>query len=502
MSSAVLKTQLTQGLDTLRDRACQSTWAMARVLGYDKPDQRVHLPLCQWLDTGVRRQNFIMPRGFLKTTVAKIHITRLITENPELRVLLVSNTLDNAVKKVRSIRRTISSAPLWRRLYGNLIPNIRQARWSDMGFELVREHQWDECTVEAAGIGTTIIGRHYDVLVLDDIVNSKKDDRTGIEYTPSLEEIEKAVNWVREAGALANNRTTFRIINLGTRWAVHDVIGWILSLKYYKTFLMRARDSAGVSNWPEEFPEHVLRELEMELGPYLFNAMYMCDPQPSETLPFRKEWVSYYNEAPKGLRNIMTVDLAISQKEEACNTVVMVIGVDEKDGKRYLVDYVAARMTPPETINQIFALHQRHNCVNCGIESVAYQKALRYFMQDEMTRRNYWFMVDDFQPGAGETKDKRIRGLVPLFASGLFLFKPTHKEFEGELLQYPYAKTCDCLDAAAYHMQYAPMLSLKVVHEHGGPFSVAPDGGCVIHHDYFLDEIERDAEVAWSDSAA
>ena len=85
-----------------------------------------------------------------------------------------------------------------------------------------------EGTFEAAGVGTAVISRHFDLVIEDDTVSPAKDSLTGVMQQPTKAEIEKAIGWHRLVHPLLLHPSRSQILVIGTRWADKDLIGWIL----------------------------------------------------------------------------------------------------------------------------------------------------------------------------------------------------------------------------------------------------------------------------------
>jgi hypothetical protein len=74
------------------------------------------------------------------------------------------------------------------------------------------------------------------------------------------------------------------------------------------------------------------------------------------------------------------VDLAISQDKRADDTVVMVLWKHKEWPNWYVMEYVDWKFDPLQTIDIIFSLYIKYRPLRVWIESVAYQKALSYFI--------------------------------------------------------------------------------------------------------------------------
>lgn len=186
-----------------------------------------------------------------------------------------------------------------------------------------------------------------------------------------------------------------------------------------------------------------------------FQTEYMNEPISDENAIFKKSYFKYYpDDEPliNSLSKFLTVDLAISEKESADYTVLMVTGIDALN-QIYVLEYIRERLNPIETLEWFFKLAKKWSISKAGIESVAYQRALQWFIEEEMRKRNEYYYIEELK--ADTDKQRRIRGLQPRYALGTVFHKPYMTELEEELLLFPKSAHDDLSDALAYVPQIA-----------------------------------------------
>lgn len=180
------------------------------------------------------------------------------------------------------------------------------------------------------------------------------------------------------------------------------------------------------------------------------NSQYQQDPVLSETQEFKTEYFKYITEEElqyKYLRYYTLVDPAISQKKEADNTVVLTVGKEVSGPNIYRIREDAGKFTPQQTIDLIFKHQEDFKGSRMFLETVAYQKALKYSIEEEQRRRGIYFSVNELR---ADNKDSRIRGLLPLYQAGVIYHRKSDVEYERELLQFPRGKHDDRADAMSY----------------------------------------------------
>jgi hypothetical protein len=104
-------------------------------------------------------------------------------------------------------------------------------------------------------------------------------------------------------------------------------------------------------------------------------------------------------------------------------------------------------------IDQIFLVNKRWNPRVIGIEGVAYQKAIKYFIQDEMERRSEWLPLKELKVDVTRSKETRIRGLQPVVQTRRLFVQAEHFILLDEIRDFPLGEHDDTVDALAMHLQ-------------------------------------------------
>lgn len=201
--------------------------------------------------------------------------------------------------------------------------------------------------------------------------------------------------------------------------------------------------------------------LETETGNYVAwgyassnSAQYLNDPIPDEAAVFRKEWFKYVEiEDWRGrmVNRYMAIDPAISLSKEADYTGIVICDIDQFG--TILVRHVdKLRLTPSDLIRHVFFLADQYKPNSIGIEAVAFQKTLQYFLNEEMRRRGKYLPLREISP-QDRTKGERIKALQPLYANGKILHSKAVRNLsllEDELTRFPRGKHDDVIDAFSY----------------------------------------------------
>lgn len=413
-----------------------------------------HKRLCNFvIDRKDKKKLVLIPRSHLKSKLITIgYSTQQIIANPKIRILIYSATWQTAVDLNLSIQKQLQGCERINEIWGDLSADAPE--WSQDRTRLTANTS-REPTVTAAGIDNNLVGGHYDIIIMDDVVSR--------DNVSTQDQIQKVIQRYRDSLDLLE--PTGQLIVIGTRWHDSDLYGWILDPgngvhQSYETMIMQAYDGNIMTGdnfkalWGDKFSIEELRKRLREEGWSHFSAQYLNNPVPEEDAIFKRSWFSYY-ESPdlqgKLLNKFLLIDPAISLSKEADYTAFMVVAQDQF-GYIYILDIVRAKLSPNDIINTIFLLRDRWNINDIGIEQVAFQKTLAYSMRDDERFKKRPFHITELKPG-DRSKDQRIKGLQPLYENGKILHNKllaNNIYLEDELVRFPRSTHDDCIDALAY----------------------------------------------------
>lgn len=429
------------------------------ILGFDKICEKIHLPLCKTLQDydNKRRVMIILPRDWFKTTIASIaYAVWRAVKDPNIRILIVQNTFTNACSRLHAIGELFKKCALLRTCYSEVLPD-RDCVWKNEAKCLRRSGAFSEPTFSAAGTGTQVTGRHFDLIIEDDTVAPDKDSISGVLQQPTEAEIEKAIGWHRLAHPLLIHPSESQIVVIGTRWVEGDLLQWIEENEPDYNIVSRSMqedehgnsDEEGAPTWPERYDEDVIRQLRVALGPYMYSALMLNNPTSPALQVFRREWIiEFSGELPTQLLYATAVDPAGFESEATSDpdfNVILTIGVDAKTGTVYIVHYDRERMSPGQVINKIFDHHRAYAPIKTVVEANAYQNTLRYWVQQRQRHENVYFMIEPIT--SIRSKEERIRGLQPFFAGRKMRVRSDMAALQTELTTFPRGKHDDVIDA-------------------------------------------------------
>jgi len=447
-----------------------------------------------------RRRVVLVPRGHLKSTLCSVaYVLWRIYRNPNIRICVATATQPLALQFVREIKQYLEDENLQNSLWNNrphikgrLVPVLDKAGakrrdqkrmmtedehyteaedkkivWRSDAIQVIRSQILKEPTVLAASPGSNITGMHYDLVIMDDIIN---DDTVATEL-----KIEKTLEWTRDLESVIDpprlqylgqnqgarvqpngllsglDKGTRRfwdvvgdeVLVLGTRYCKGDYYDYLLEnqheLKYvlfFRNIYANGADPSDGYLWPEKFNDRTVELLKIRQKPKRFASQYLNQIIAEEEIIFRRtnlRWIDpSWLELGRGVINvrlpahvtgdvldrtvtvapILFCDPAISQKKTADNTVIMLGGMDE-ERNLYMFDYRWGKMLPNTIVDNIFELANKYHLNSCWVEVVAFQKVLA-FMIKQAANKYRPICVREFTP-KGEKKGRITSMLEPYF---------------------------------------------------------------------------------------
>lgn len=421
-------------------------------LGYKDWDL-VHDDIEKMLNRPGRRKLILVPRGHLKSAiVTKAMTIQQLLKNPDARILIAHEVWDKAREMLYEIKEYLTTKSQLPLVFGQFVSE----RWNQDEIVIKqRKKALSAPSVGTTGVEAEMTSTHYDVIIADDL--------QGLQNCQTKEQRDKVKRFYRslidllEPGGL--------LIVVGTRWHQDDLYQEILdSEREYYDVMVRKVIENGKIIFPKKFNMKFDRirkswvqvpELSTDFIEYLkkskgseYYAQYENNPIDEENQIFKKNYFKYWTRRPDGLYVGMTVDLAISQKQEADYTAIVTAGMD-KDFNIYLLDYVRGHWTTYEIVKNIMDKEQQWRPNVIGMETNGFQRTLKYFVEEEMRRQRHHFPIEEIRTGTQVTKEYRVKALEPYYRDGKVFHAQwmDRKDLEDELLAFPKGKHDDLIDA-------------------------------------------------------
>ena len=420
------------------------------VLNDQDPDASFQ-ELCEFLDTPYRYKLILLPRGTRKTSRVTIGSTvKKIAQEPNSRTLVVSELLKNSKKMLGAIQGQFEANPVLREKFGHLVPKRDEGKWNDTEMVVTSRtnFQIKEATVTAAGLDVEQTSTHYERIILDDLM-SRANSQTK-------EQIEGVIDYVRLVYALLDPSPTAEMIVIGTRWHYADLYNYLIEEGKYQVFRKGAYvdEAKTVLAFPHILNQAFLDEQKILLGPGHFANQYLNIPMDDDSAKFKEEWFQTFTDAdvPKGCYVTTTIDPAISKEPTADETFIVTVATDYQN-RWFVLEERHGRWNPFEITQQVFEAVGLWHPHQVGLEKHGFQQTLEYFFQQEMANRNLYFSIADLKVDSQVSKERRIEGLIPLFAAKRIFLRDLHSELAWQLRRYPKYPHDDGADALSHQLQ-------------------------------------------------
>jgi phage terminase large subunit-like protein len=395
------------------------------------------------------------PRGFGKTSINQLCIAFSCVNGLDEFIVLIEKSWNEAAEVLEAIRDEFKLNDEILRVYGDL--SKVNAKGNDQ--EGLKDSAGDffvnGIRLRAKGFDAPIRGlksRHSRPtrIILDDIESD--------EHIENVDQRAKYLNNYIKGVIPAVDNDTGVIKMVGTILHDDSLLNTLINNHNGKVYAAWDKDHKLLweSNWTVEKLEQKREEMRIEgKGDSAFYQEYFNQPLSDEDQIFRREMFRYFNALDlekirkKPHRIYTLVDPAISKRTTADFTVVVTVLIDYMN-RIFVLEITRERLDPIETIKVIFAHYTKWMPIYVGIETVSYQKALKYFIEQEKRREQsivQGMQIVEIKP----TTDKitKISGLQAFYGIGSVYHNSDDKNtviLEEELTRFPKAVHDDIAD--------------------------------------------------------
>lgn len=414
------------------------------VLGYQV--QPHHMALLQFQFNHPDNLQLVFRGAGKSTTCTITKSIHLLLKNPNLRIVIASKTASNAKGFLKEIKGHFETNERLAEIFGEYYDPRKVNKWDDTEIEVLpRKTASKEASITCVGVEGTIVSKHYDVIIADDLVdedNARTEhmrEKTRVWYYQTLDPtLEPPDPDVPHRGEYHR---------LGTRYHYADLYGHLIAneLKNHHQIIPALKD--GKSPWPEKYPAEWFAKKRKKAGIIIFNAQYQCDTEAMKGEIFRYEdcQIIESQKIPEDLKIYMGIDLAISQKDTADHFAIVIIGMDDNENV-YVLDFYDGQLRFAEQTAMIKKYYTKYDPIRAMIETNAYQQAqYQQLKDDDINMRIVPY---------NQIKDKMARAwkLSSIFEEGRVFFKKSgrvHKIIE-QLVLFPNERKdlFDALDLA------------------------------------------------------
>lgn len=395
-------------------------------------------------------------REHYKSTIITFALTiQDILRDPEMTVGIFSHNRPGAKAFLKQIKLEFETNEDLKALYPDILyanPKKDSPKWSeDEGITVRRQGNPKEATVEAWGLVDGMpTGKHFGLLVYDDIVTEKSVTDVLMKKTTSAVELSYSL------GAQGGARRF-----IGTRYHFNDTYRTLLSRGTATVRLYDGTEkNSGNIKRPVLWTQEVMANKRRDMGPYTFACQILQNPKADATHGMQREWLEYWTpDKGAGLNKYILRDPANDKKDDSDYTSDWVIGLGE-DENIYVLALYRDRLNLTERTARLFELHRAWKPIEVRYEEYGLQADVEH-IQGEMDKQKYRFKITTV--GGKTAKTDRIKRLIPYFENHRIIlphsFHATtsehetrdmvHDFIEDEYMAFPVPVHDDMLDSLA-----------------------------------------------------
>lgn len=209
--------------------------------------------------------------------------------------------------------------------------------------------------------------------------------------------------------------------------------------------------------WPQRKSKEFFQELKEDFAeqgiPEVYACEILCNPVDDSIRYFRKGdfLVMTEEDKKKNKTFYITADLAISEKDRADYTAILVGGLDS-NGQLHIVNCIRERLSGDEIVATLLSLQRVYNPLAVGIEDTQISKAIGPYLNREMAETGVYMNITMLKPHR-QDKIQRARSIQARMRAGMVKFDKQADwwlTFEDECMSFPRAKHDDVVDALSY----------------------------------------------------
>lgn len=414
-----------------------------------------------------RYVNILAFRGAAKTTRARTFTSKRIAYGASRTILYIGSSEDAALRSIRWIKRQITHNPLYSGTFG-LSPGDK---WAENEIEI--RHSLLDHPIWILGVGITstqIRGINFDdyrpdLIVGDDVLQDEnsatEEQRTKISDLLLSAVKNSLISRMEEPNAKMVLLNTPQHRNDFSQQAKLDPEFHTVEIPCWTPETAHLPVLQQVSCWEELYPTSDLRAEKLAATQRNKLSIFTREKEVkltvSELQAFRPTWLKITNNKPAHAFCVLGVDpLPPPSDRELAKGLV---GKDfeaqyvwgRENGEYYLMEGLRNQGHDPNwSIATFFYLARKYRIARAVVESIAYQRTLKWLLEQEMRRRREYYVII---PLADKRKKQTriISTFSGIAAQGLLNVGPEDTVFIDQFSNFSetYDDFDDDLDASA-----------------------------------------------------
>lgn len=404
----------------------------------------------------------LCPRGTGKSKIAQGYIAWLALHNPNIRIIIVSDSDGKATMFLNTIKNVLEYSPVIKDYYGD----VRGETWTEHAITIKgRTFIQTEPTIMSVGSGSgRVTGMHADIILLDD-VESFDSSRSQVKRDRLQDWYKTTLSPVLMSGG--------KTMVCATRYHYVDLYQCLLDDFGFNKLVLPAinKDGSSICEWLLPLEDKILpdgkilkglKTIKSNLGSVIYALQYSNDVELlKEGNVIKYTDLQWYDSVRHDENNQVFVirednkkikigkivignDPAISQKDAADDSAYVVSGMGS-DSNIYILENINKRLSFDKQIATVEHLVEKWGPNTVNIEKIAYQEALI----TELQRRG-GLHINSITP----TRDKvaRTMGIAGFFEDHRVYLQKSMQALVDQLILFPDGQMDDLVDACTYSL--------------------------------------------------
>jgi len=364
---------------------CQNSFLHYLIFVFGFPVSAMHR---EWIDALMKCSRVVIaaPRAHSKTTVVSIaYSTWLIGRNPNIRIKIITNSID----KGREILTAVSSTLLFNKRYQFVFPEVRPAKtryWTKDRLYVERSLVLRDPTIEARSVLSTGAGGRSDVIIGDDMVDNLNCVTEGLRRKVKEAFYDTWMNTLEPQGNQA--------VVVGTIWHEDDLLSELLRNKDWEFRKVWAINDNFDPLWPQVWSREKLYKKWKE-NPLAFDKGFRHRPTRVDTALFppssfkqRSDWPlspgsnppEYSDVDPSLIKCYFGVDISAGHGDDF--SVIFVVRVNAETLIRWPVEIARLKQPAPDVTRKLIRMYKQYQPEVIMIESNATQSMMQDWISE------------------------------------------------------------------------------------------------------------------------
>jgi len=432
-----------------------SAYFFAKTCRMGSPD--IHYDMWAKLEGPSRYVSLEVFRGAAKTTLTRLYLSKRIAYGISRTILLVGKSEKAAIHSVTWLAKQVLYNSIWANTFG-LKPGDK---WSpNVGDIEIITAEGISVRVMAYGMTGSIRGINIDDYRPDLIVGDDIADENNSLTADQREKVQDIwMSALKNSLSPTTESPLAKQVLLGTPIDSNDVNEMCANDPQWDTLKQSVFNRDGYSVWEERLPTKELLEEKKAMINRNQLSLWLREMEVTlvtrENAVFIPTWLRYWDILPDNMPCILVIDPVPPPSEAELRKnlrykhweVLSILGRHGNDC--FLEHYRMNKGHDPKwTIATFWELVDIYKPRKVLVESVAYQRTLKWLLEESMKKRRRFIQIADF-PDKRSKFDRIVDGLSGVASNGHLYVHKSHDKFIEQFTRYPKVEHDDVIETVA-----------------------------------------------------